>query len=125
MRGRILLVEDDWEIQDLLGEALDDEGFDVTCFASPDALLQDLWSHRPDLFLVDLMLPRISGIELAARLRQLGFTQTPILGMSASKPMATVAHGSGVFDHVIDKPFDLDTLIATLEHYGRGSVYAD
>src|SRR5947209_10098187 len=84
VRGRILLVEDEWEIQDLLSEALSDEGFEVTGLASPDALLDDLWSHRPDLFLIDLMLPRMSGIDLATHVRELGFTHTPILGMSAS-----------------------------------------
>ena len=56
------------------------------------------------------MLPGMSGIEVAGQLRTRGFT-TPIIGISASRLMLEVATGSGLFDDIVYKPFDLHELV--------------
>jgi CheY-like chemotaxis protein len=63
------------------------------------------------------MLPGMSGIELAERLRAGGYSQTPMIAMSASGLMSRFAAESGYFQEAIDKPFDVDALLKCVERY--------
>jgi CheY-like chemotaxis protein len=65
----------------------------------------------PALFLVDVMLPGMSGIELAEQLRAGGFARTPMIAMSASPGMLRAAAESRLFQEILPKPFDLTTLL--------------
>jgi CheY-like chemotaxis protein len=69
------------------------------------------------MFLVDLMLPGCNGIELARRLRDMGFEQTPIVATSASRGMLAGAEASGLFDETLPKPFDLSTLLDCVDRF--------
>jgi CheY-like chemotaxis protein len=72
---------------------------------------------EPYLFLVDLMLPGIDGIELASRLRAGHFRDTPIIAMSASAAMLAAARRSTLFQETLAKPFDLSTMLGYVERY--------
>lgn len=74
-------------------------------------------SAHPDVFLLDLMLPGMSGIDLARRLRDLGYLREPMIAMSASPRMLNAANRSGLFQETLAKPFDLSTLLDTVERY--------
>ncbi len=90
-------------------------GLDAVGISHPDVVL-DVARHRaPDLFLIDVMLPKTSGIEVAEDLRRNGFAQTPMVALSASSIMQDLARHSGVFDGVLAKPFDIDRLLATIQ----------
>jgi CheY-like chemotaxis protein len=69
---------------------------------------------RPDLFLVDIMLPRITGIDLAGLLNENGFAQTPKIAMSASRERLEDAKRSGLFELTLEKPFDMRELLSVL-----------
>jgi DNA-binding response OmpR family regulator len=109
----IVVVEDDPDILDLVRTALDIEGYDVVGFNRPfdPAALP----HDPRLFLVDIMLPGSTGIELARMLREERQMTVPMVAMSASVIMIERAHASGYFQAVLRKPFNLDELLDTLE----------
>jgi len=111
--GRVVVVEDDEDIRELLHLVLESEGFEVVALNHPLSL-ETLDSHRPPaLFLLDLMLPGMSGVEAARQLRGRGFT-APFIAISASRLKLQVAAGSGLFDGTVCKPFDLHDLIECL-----------
>jgi CheY-like chemotaxis protein len=110
----IVVVEDEPAILGLIGAVLQEEGYTVLRVGSPALLAALLDGCEPRLFLVDLMLPITTGIELARGLRAGTHTDIPIVAMSASDRMLTSARESGLFDATVRKPFDLDYLLQTV-----------
>lgn len=111
----IVVVEDEASVRELLARRLEDEGYEVLPFADPIPVT----ALKPgegdlDLFLIDIVLPEINGIALAARLRDEGFGSTPKIAMSASERMLRVAEESGLFHGVLTKPFDLDLALNSI-----------
>lgn len=68
--GTILLVEDDEFLRDLLAQKLEAKGYEVRIAADGETALHSVASKLPDLMLVDVYLPGMSGFELIAKLRQ-------------------------------------------------------
>ena len=69
MSRTVAIVEDDAGILDLVREVLEIDGFQVAMFDAPDILKMVEMEPAPALFLIDLMLPGMTGVELAAHLR--------------------------------------------------------
>ncbi len=101
---RVLVVDDEPYIVDLLDELLDDEGYHVQRANDGIAALEEIERHPPDLILADVMMPRLDGLKLASRLRDRG-DRTPIILMSAA---VTPRDASYAF---IAKPFDIDEML--------------
>jgi DNA-binding response OmpR family regulator len=113
----IVVVEDEKDVLSLLCDVLESDGFDVIGLGRPDQVQQMAPPPHPDMFLLDLMLPGMNGIDLARRLRDSGYSQEPIIGMSASPRMLDAASRSGLFQETISKPFDLSILLDTVERF--------
>lgn len=101
---RVLVVDDEPYIVELLNELLDEEGYSVQRANDGLAALEQIERHPPDLILADVMMPRLDGLNLAARLRDRG-DSTPIILMSAA---VTPRDPSYAF---IAKPFDIDEIL--------------
>src|SRR5437868_3197274 len=110
----VVVVEDEPDVLDVIRETLDMEGFEAIGFNHPYQV--DALTVSPDLFLLDIMLPKRSGIEVAERLRTAGHTETPMVAMSASRVMLSLAEATGLFQAFLNKPFDLEQLIGVLQH---------
>jgi len=80
----------------------------------PDA---DLIHRVPSLFLIDIMLPGMSGVELAEQLRAEHFSDIPMIAMSASSFMVKTARATGLFAETVRKPFDVAGLLELVERY--------
>ncbi len=117
MAPRIAVVEDEIAVLEMLRDLLEADGFSVVALDHPDRIQTIESDAPPDLFLIDLMLPGRSGIELAEQLRSTGFTNTPMIAMSASRAMTRFASESGLFQETIYKPFDLSTLLECVERH--------
>ena len=107
MPSSVLVVDDDPAIRELVLETLRDEGYDVTVAEDGMQALRFVQDHeiRPDLVLTDIVMPKLSGPELHARLRLIGF-MGPVVLMSAHH------HRVDQFTTpVIRKPFRLETLL--------------
>src|SRR2546421_7512014 len=109
MRPSIVVVEDEPDVLDVIRETLELEGFEAIGFNHP--YLLDTLRAEPDLFLLDIMLPKQSGIEVAEQLRTARYFDTPMVAMSASRVMLDLAVATGLFQATLSKPFDLDQLI--------------
>lgn len=115
-RERILLVEDEQDIQELLKFHLEHEGFAVTAVGTGEAALQAMSSESPDLILLDLMLPDISGTEICRRLKATPETDDiPIIMLTAKDSEADIIAGleMGAVDYVT-KPFRPRVLVARI-----------
>ena len=106
----ILIIDDDQYIGDMLSEALGQEGYGVSRAYSGTEALLILDSQRPDLILLDLMLPGLSGEEVLPRIKGI-----PVIVLSAKADAGSKVNLllSGAQDYVT-KPFDLSELLARI-----------
>lgn len=108
---KILLAEDDFELNEIISSTLRKEGFNVeSVFNGLDAL-NKLYENKFDIVLSDIMMPLCDGFELARTIRE-NDKQTPIIFMSArdDKPSKQIGYKVGIDDY-ITKPFDIDELV--------------
>jgi two-component system phosphate regulon response regulator PhoB len=116
MKGKILIVEDESAIREMLGYTLMKEGYVCQEAADVEQARASVLKDRPDLILLDWMLPGISGIDYARRLRSESETQNiPIIMLTAKGDEADKVRGldTGVDDYVT-KPFSTRELLARL-----------
>lgn len=113
MRPRILIVEDDSSLAQILRDNLLVDGFDVEWAPRADKALVVYRSFVPDLVLLDVMLPDLSGFELGRVLRHGG--KTPIIILSARGEKGDKLQGLRLgADDYITKPFDMEELVARI-----------
>ncbi|HWM35315.1 MAG TPA: MtrAB system response regulator MtrA [Pseudolysinimonas sp.] len=111
MSARIMVVDDDTAISEMIGIILRAEGYEPE-FASDGAEAIELFrTMRPDLVLLDLMLPGIDGIQVCSAIRS--ESGVPIIMLTAKGETADVVQGleSGADDYVV-KPFNPKELVA-------------
>lgn len=113
MDERILIIEDDEEILRVLNRVLTYEGYLVDTALTGKAGLLLASEQRPDLVILDLMLPNIDGLEVGRRLQKLG--NQPILILTAKDSLEDQVKGldSGADDYMV-KPFEMDELLARI-----------
>ena len=131
---KILVVDDEQDLCEILGFNLRNEGFEVVTANSAEdalALLESGAGSGTDLVLLDVMMERMSGYEMAQHLRDQG-NETPIIFLTArdahDDQLAGFASGA---DDYITKPFAFDTVLAriravlkrTKPHQGGGTVF--
>src|ERR1700709_2080132 len=111
--GRVLVVEDDADIADVLRRSLRQEGYDVKTSADGVDALDVADGFVPDLVVLDLGLPRLDGIEVCRRLRAEG--DVPILMLTARAETEDRVGGldSGADDYLV-KPFERQELLARI-----------
>lgn len=111
MKARILVVDDDEALSEMIGIVLRNDGFEPTFCASGDGALEVFRASDPDLVLLDLMLPGKDGIEVCREIRE--EADTPIIMLTAKSDTADVVRGleAGADDYV-PKPFKPAELVA-------------
>jgi len=113
MDERILIIEDDEEILRVLNRVLTYEGYIVDTALTGKAGLTLAGEQRPDLVVLDLMLPNIDGLDVCRRLQKLG--NQPILILTAKDTLEDQIKGldTGADDYMV-KPFEIDELLARI-----------
>src|SRR5271154_2724168 len=113
MKGRVLVVDDDAALAEMLGIVLRGEGFEPTFVADGDKAIEAFRDFRPDLVLLDLMLPGSDGIDVCRVLR--ADSGVPIVMLTAKTDTVDVVLGleSGADDYIM-KPFKPKELVARL-----------
>lgn len=109
--ARVLIVEDDESVRRSLRLALRNEGYHVEDVGNAEAALRSLESDEPDLVMIDIMLPRVSGLDLCRTIRQT--SHVPIILVTARDDSHDVVAGleAGADDYVT-KPFVFKELAA-------------
>ena len=113
--ARILIAEDEADMAMGLRDNLQFEGYDVVVANDGQAALQAAMTQNPDLVLLDIMMPKMDGLEVCKRIRQAGFT-IPILMLTAKGQEIDVVRGLEVgADDYVTKPFSIRELLARIK----------
>ena len=116
MAKKILVMDDDPTIADLLREALADEGYETYMTTQSLRFYDAVTEYKPDLILLDLMMQYLDGQD-ELRLMQLGNFKIPVIVVTArldAKEEEKEFREAGVV-HIVFKPFDLDKLVALVK----------
>lgn len=121
---KLLVVEDEARMADLLRKGLTEEGHIVTCASNGAEGLTLAKSYEFDVIVLDVMMPKLSGYELAKRLRAEN-VRTPILMLTAKDSVADIVRGLDLgADEYMTKPFSFDELLARLRAVKRRALVA-
>lgn len=107
MGGKILVVDDEWEIRDMLGRFLTEQGYEAILASNGEEAIELAEKENPQAILLDILMPGIDGIETCKRLRAKEKTQfIPIIIATAlwDRYMEAVEVGA---DDFVSKPFNL------------------
>ncbi|MEJ8281899.1 response regulator transcription factor [Pseudonocardia spirodelae] len=111
---RILVVDDDKAVRDSLRRSLAFNGYQVDLAEDGQAALDRMLTDRPDALVLDVMMPRVDGLEVCRRLRSAG-DELPILVLTARDAVSDrVAGLDAGADDYLPKPFALEELLARL-----------
>ena len=129
--GRIFVVEDDADIAELVAHHLRREGFEIKVFHSGSDVMELVRQQPPDLVVLDLMLPGLSGLEICRMMRaEAAIATVPIIMLTARAEEEDRVHGLELgADDYLTKPFSPRELIARIRAvlrrthpYGPGKV---
>ncbi|RMF39394.1 MAG: response regulator [Planctomycetota bacterium] len=113
-RPRVLVVDDDMEITEALRYALESQGFEVAVARDGNEGLAMAEKHKPDLLVLDMMMPKRSGFLVLEQLRREGNTDLPVIMITGNEGSRHQQYAEllGVVDY-IRKPFAMDRLVAS------------
>jgi DNA-binding response OmpR family regulator len=110
--SRILIIEDETPMRTALTDVLEAESYRVLTAVDGESGLQRALEEKPDLILLDIMMPKLDGFEVCAELRRLGHTM-PILMLTAKGQVEDRVTGLDVgADDYLVKPFSTEELLA-------------
>ena len=121
---KILVVDDDANICELLRLYLTKEGYQVTVANDGEEGLEKFNAVKPDMVLLDVMMPRMDGLEVCRRIRKAG--NTPVMMLTAKGETFDKVLGLelGADDYIV-KPFDMKELVARIKAVIRRFQAAD
>lgn len=111
--ARVLVVDDEPEVRRALRTSLSGRGYDVQLAANGEEALAEFARHRPDLLLLDLQLPGLSGLEVCRQIREASDLPIVILSVQDDEPTKVKALDLGADDYVM-KPFGMEELLARM-----------
>ncbi len=127
-KKRILVVEDDHDINELIRYNLEREGFEVLSLYDGAQVMEVVATRKPDLILLDLMLPQCDGLDICRQLKNEDDTKhIPMIMITAKGTESDVVVGLSMgADDYIPKPFSPQVLLARIKAvFRRGRVPQD
>lgn len=125
MAKRILVVDDEVDFVDLIKKRLEHKGYDTETAYDGKEAMEKMRSYRPDLVLLDIVMPEMNGYEVMHQIRgseDRKLASTPIVVVSCKDSKADVFKAySACADYFISKPFKLETL-ANIVNYLIGDL---
>lgn len=117
-KNRILVVEDEESLLKLESILLSSKGYNVTGVMDGKSALEEVMAHRPDLVILDIMLPEMDGFEVCRRIKENPATSAiPVVMLTAKKNSQDVARGTEVgADAYLTKPFKSAKVIEVIEN---------
>lgn len=124
MASKVLIVDDDANICELLRLYLEKDGFDVVVANDGEAAISAVGEHRPDIMLLDIMLPKLDGWQVCREIRKT--SSVPIIMITAKGETFDKVLGLelGADDYVV-KPFDAKEVVARVKAVLRRSALED
>lgn len=121
---KILLVEDDAEISEMLRDYLQTENYEITCVFDGEEACRQFGAASFDLVLLDLMIPKISGMDVMRHIRKNSFVPVIILSAKDTETDKTLGLALGADDY-ITKPFSVVEVLARIKANIRRATQYD
>ncbi len=122
MSAKILVCDDEQEILDITQMILEDAGFKVLAVIDSLSVEKMIEEEQPDVLLIDLWMPGMSGDQIVKSLRLNSKIQhTPVVVISASRDGKEIAMAAGA-DDFLEKPYDIDVLVDTVKKHLDSSL---
>lgn len=116
MKKKILILDDDPDILDILSFLLTEVGYEVQALSCGDMIFDDIKAFKPDLILMDVMLAGLDGRTICKSIKDNQLTQfLPVILISGTHDLAESLHFPGAPNDFIAKPFDIDHLLEIIE----------
>jgi len=115
---RIMAVDDDKEIIQMIREALISQGYEVETALSGRECLEKVETFKPDMILLDIMMPAMDGWAVLEELVKMGITKTTHITMLTAKPLSEEDTKRSAFDHLVHyirKPFHFPMLFQEID----------
>ncbi len=115
---KILIVDDDPQVHRILSKMLETKGYKIFSAEEGEKGLMQFKEERPDLLLLDLMMPNISGFELCQKIREIPSSPKPLILILSAKEAQMdrrrcLELGA---DDFVSKPFHISSLVRKIEH---------
>lgn len=118
-QGRILLIDDDQDFQQLLEFDLKKHGYGVVCALNGEDGLDKVQKENPDLILLDVKMPKMDGYTFVRRLKKDNQTkEIPLIVLTSYEPMKDMFQLEGVQDYVV-KSVNMEGLLTKIEKHIR------
>ena len=108
------MVDDDEDVRAVLKAALTDEGYDVATATDGEEAIDSVRRRRPDVILLDLMMPRVSGWGFTERYAREPGPHAPIIVLTAVASQVVRMPDQGV-SRIVPKPFSVDAVLRHVE----------
>jgi len=122
---KVLIVEDDNSIRDILTEALTDSNYEVEAIADTKDIFHDIERVKPDIVLIDYLLPQVNGGEICYQIKNNPRTKSLPVFMLSAYPKLINSLGNYGWDKLIEKPFNLWELIDGIDEILKKSALLD
>jgi DNA-binding response OmpR family regulator len=110
----IMIIDDEIDIGESLATVLESEGYHAEAFANGFKAIEKMKVQKPDLLIVDVMMPKPKGVEVVRLVKEDSVLRNiPIMMMSASKEPVPLTEEK--WDRFVRKPFEMDELLAAIE----------
>ena len=116
MRKKILVVDDESDIHEMLAEQLTDTGYEITIASNGDEALRKVQLNKPDLIILDVVMPGLDGPSVCAALKEDPKTKNiPIIFLTGLRPKEDELRGVEIGGYpVFAKPFNFEELLGTV-----------
>lgn len=115
-RKKVLLIDDDITSLDIVSFLFEERGFDVERCVEGFSAIEYVKAHKPDVIVVDLMMPQINGVDTVKKIRALGLSDTPIIAFTAvDEPMLHREAEQAGCNKVLTKPCRPERLLEQIK----------
>jgi CheY-like chemotaxis protein len=117
LRKRVLVIDDDDDLREVMADLLREAGYDVdAAFDGVDACTRLAGDAKIDLILLDVMMPRMDGVTFRRWQLQSPHAAIPVVvATAAPRPPRELVEGAMQVDHAVLKPFDIDALLSAVQ----------
>lgn len=114
MKKRVLVVENNKEILEMISIVLEDAGYDLSLALNEQGIFDHIVAFKPDAILLDIIKPTLEGTELCRQIKEAeGTKHIPVIVLSTHPQIEKVKDICA--DDIVEKPFDIEGLLSALD----------
>ena len=117
-KRNLLVIDDDQTFRELIASGVDKDQYEVTTAADGVQGLEQLTKGQPDLILLDIMMPRMNGVEFLEKMKDVtGGKQIPVIITSNDSSLDTISRGAelGVRGYIVKSSESMKTIMESIE----------